>query len=224
MKMSRFSESLIEEANPIWQKIFNHPFLHELGNGRLPVEKFRYYICQDYRFLFDYCRFLGLATARSKSFDKMRHLSDMLHYEFTQEIAMQRELATKVGLTIHDMKATEESPTTLAYTSYLLRIALTGSTGEIFAALSPCPLTYTELAIRLNAQGIEKVPAYAKWLQIYQSADTHQASEKLKECLDDLGETSTKSQNLQMMKSFLTASRYEYLFWQMAYTLEKWPI
>ena len=222
--MTRFSETVIEEVDPIWRRIFNHPFLHELANGTLPVEKFRYYISQDHTFLFDYCRFLGLAIPRSRSLEQMRYLSDMLHSEFTLEIDMQRELAKKVGLSIQDMEATEASPTTLAYTSYLIRTASTGSIGEIFAALAPCPLTYTELAAKLDARGIEKVPAYTNWLQTYKSVETREICEKLKELLDNLGKEATEDQRLRMSKSFLTASRYEYLFWQMAYTLEKWPV
>ena len=222
--MTQFSLILVEEARPIWQRIFTHPFLHELSNGTLPLEKFRYYIGQDHAFLLDYCRFLGLAVPRCESLEQIRFLSEILHSEFSLEIDMQRELAKKVDLNIQDMQTTEPSPTTLAYASFLIRTAATGSIGEIFAALSPCPVTYTELAARLVTQEIGKIPAYADWLRTYNSAEACKISEKLRSILDSLGSAATQTQRLRMVRSFLTASRYEYLFWQMAYTLEKWPV
>ena len=45
--MPSFSEELRIEAEPIWRKIFNHPFLKEIKDGTLPLETFRYYLAQD---------------------------------------------------------------------------------------------------------------------------------------------------------------------------------
>ncbi len=46
--MPSFSEQLRVEAEPIWRKIFDHPFLKEIKNGTPPLETFRYYLAQDY--------------------------------------------------------------------------------------------------------------------------------------------------------------------------------
>jgi len=221
--MTRFSETLEREAEPIWLRIFNHPFLHELSNGTLPLEKFRYYISQDNVFLADFCRFLGLAIPRCESLEQIRYLSEILHSEFTLEIDMQYGLAKKVGLSVQEMQTTEASPTTRAYTSFLIRTASTGDIGEIFAALSPCPITYTEIASRLTRE-TGNVTAYAEWLQTYRSVESRELSEKLRSFLDDIGSTASNLQRLRMVQSFLVASRYEYLFWEMAYNLEKWTI
>ena len=43
-----FSAQLWEEAAPIWEEIYRNPFLDELRAGTLPLEKFRYYMAQDY--------------------------------------------------------------------------------------------------------------------------------------------------------------------------------
>ena len=46
--MESFSEQLRAEAEPIWSEIFARPFLREIKDGTLPLEKFRYYLAQDY--------------------------------------------------------------------------------------------------------------------------------------------------------------------------------
>ena len=49
--MNSFSEQLKTEAEPIWRRIFDHPFLKEIKNGTLPLDTFRYYLAQDYLYL-----------------------------------------------------------------------------------------------------------------------------------------------------------------------------
>ncbi len=136
---------------------------------------------------------------------------------------MQCMLAEKSGLSAKEMQTTEASPTTLAYTSFLTRTAATGEVGEIFAALSPCPITYMEIASRLPDR-TGNVPVYAEWLQTYRTFEARELCERLRNLLDSIGSISSDSQRIRMLMSFLTASRYEFLFWEMAYRLEKWVI
>ena len=42
-----------------------------VGDGTLPVKKFRYYAAQDYAYLVDYSRALALASARAPRLDDM---------------------------------------------------------------------------------------------------------------------------------------------------------
>jgi len=42
--MPSFSEQLRHEAEPIWRRIFDHPFLKEIKDGTLPLETFQYYL------------------------------------------------------------------------------------------------------------------------------------------------------------------------------------
>ncbi len=42
------SESLRREAGPLWKTIHAHPFVTGIGDGTLPRDRFRYYMCQPY--------------------------------------------------------------------------------------------------------------------------------------------------------------------------------
>ena len=61
-----FSSHLREEADSIWEAIFAHPFLREVGLGTLPREKFKFFVCQDYHYLFDFARVLCLCGAKAE--------------------------------------------------------------------------------------------------------------------------------------------------------------
>ena len=56
-RMASFSEQLKNESEPIWQRIFDRPFLKEIKEGTLPEETFRFYLLQDYLYLggWTYC-------------------------------------------------------------------------------------------------------------------------------------------------------------------------
>jgi thiaminase/transcriptional activator TenA len=44
-------DRLRKDANAIWKKIIEHPFVVELYKGDLPLNKFKFYILQDYQYL-----------------------------------------------------------------------------------------------------------------------------------------------------------------------------
>ena len=57
-----FARELQERNLPIFARVRAHPFVRGIGDGTLPVERFRYYIEQDYVFLVEYSRVLALAV------------------------------------------------------------------------------------------------------------------------------------------------------------------
>ena len=73
--MPSFSEQLRVEAEPIWRKIFDHPFLKEIKNGTLPVETFRYYLAQDYLYLEGFGRTVAMAMAKAPDSQTLQDLA-----------------------------------------------------------------------------------------------------------------------------------------------------
>jgi len=228
--LTGFSEILRREADPVWRRILGHNFLLEAAKGTLPMEKFRYYLKQDHAYLFEYCRFLGLAASRSESLGHIRFFSEVLRSEFEFEIEMQRSLAVQIGLDAGELTGAVMAPTTKAYTSFLIKVAATEDLGGALAALSPCPLSYVEIATRLTPSsrgavaGASMNGAYDKWLKAYASKESVEVCDRLRGLLDEVGEAASASQRARMIRNFLDASRYEYMFWNMAYTMEAWPV
>ena len=74
--MPSFSEQLRHEAEPIWRRIFDHPFLKEIKDGTLPLETFQYYLAQDYLYLEGFGRTVAMALAKapsSQTFEELAH-------------------------------------------------------------------------------------------------------------------------------------------------------
>ncbi len=223
--MPGFYNALRKEADPIWKKILEHPFIAEISEGRLPTEKFKFYLKQDHTFLREFCRFLGMATAKSQTIEQMNWFSDLLKATLTGEMKRQKKLADSLGVSEQDLLSSEPAPTTKSYTSYLIRVATTGSLGEILAVMAPCPCSYLELAGKLLlSEGLKRQPVIEEWCNFYASQESKELVKQLVELLDRVADKAGAEEKELMLEHFIVASRYEYLFWDMAYKMESWPI
>jgi thiaminase (transcriptional activator TenA) len=216
------SERLHQAAAPIWQKTLAHPFVTDLGNGTLPLENFRFYMCQDYVFLIEYSRLLALATAKAPDLDTMGRFANLLDATLNREMGLHREFAAQCGISTAALAATQAAPTTRAYTNHLVRIAALENLAETVAALLPCQWGYCEIGQTLARRGKPAiVPFYAQWIDMYASPEFAALTTWLRELLDTLVGTASEE---RLTEIFCTSARYEYLFWEMAYRRENWPV
>lgn len=216
------SERLYQAAAPIWQKTLTHPFVIGLGEGTLPLENFRFYMCQDYVFLIEYSRLLALATAKAPDLDTMGRFAGLLDVTLNREMALHREFAAQCGIDAATLVTTNPAPTTYAYTRHLVRVAALGDLAEIVAALLPCQWGYCDIGQTLARRGKPAAtPFYSQWIDMYASAEFAALAQWLRELLDSLVATTNEE---QLIEIFCTSARYEYLFWEMAYHMESWPV
>ena len=73
--MDSFSEQLRAEAEPMWKQIFAQPFLREIKDGTLPLEKFQYYLGQDYLYLEGFARTVCMALAKAPDSQTLEELA-----------------------------------------------------------------------------------------------------------------------------------------------------
>ncbi len=63
--MARLDEALRRKYESIWLRLVEHPFVIELYSGRLPMEKFRFYLIQDYHYLLSVMRAFALLASKA---------------------------------------------------------------------------------------------------------------------------------------------------------------
>ena len=69
------TEELYESAKDIWAGYHEHPFVNGIGDGSLPIEKFRFYMLQDYLYLYDYAKVFALGVVKAKEPSMIRRFS-----------------------------------------------------------------------------------------------------------------------------------------------------
>jgi thiaminase/transcriptional activator TenA len=216
----KLTERLHHAAAPIWQTTLRHPFVTELGDGTLPLEKFRFYMCQDYVFLIEYSRLLALATAKSPDLVTMGRFANLLDATLNREMALHREFASQCGISATTLAQTKTAPTTHAYTRHLVSVAAFGDFAEVIAALLPCQWGYCEIGQLLAQRGKPlAAPFYCQWIDMYASPEFAALATWLREVLD-AHEGMVREDRLQEI--FITSAKYEFLFWDMAYRQEEW--
>ncbi len=216
------TRQLYGAAAPVWQRSLAHPFVRSLGDGSLPLDNFRFYMRQDYVFLIEYSRLLALAAAKAPSLEIMARFANLLDATLNREMALHREFAAECGITAEELAATRAAPTTRAYTDHLLGVASLGDMAETVAALLPCQWGYAEIGQTLADRGIPAdAPFYAKWIEMYASEEFAALATWLRELLDSYA---GKTDPDRLVKTFYRSARYEYLFWEMSYRMEQWPV
>jgi len=225
LRANAFSSQLRAGADFVWQRVFSHSFITELRDGLLPLEKFRYYVKEDYAFLLEFARCLGLATAKAEGLGTMQTLSSLLDSSLTTEVRMLEGLGQKLRISEQELHRSEPSPTTLAYTHHLLHVAYSGTLGEILSAMLPCMWSYQEIGDRIgNSSALRINRIYGEWCSTYTTEDYRELVQWYRNLLDRFAYGCGESVRSRMRTHYMLSSKYEYLFWDMAYAEEKWPI
>ena len=221
----RFTEYLRQQTADLRQQVLQHPFVTGIGDGGLPLEAFRFYMCQDYVFLVDYSRVLALAAAKAGDLETMGRFAGLLHETLNTEMDLHRGFAAKFGISPGELESTQAAPGTRAYTQHLLATAYSGDLADITAAILPCMWDYSDIGQNLAAQGAPSPqPLYDEWIQIYAAPEFGALATWLRGLLDRLGSDAAPDRQVRLSRLFADSCRYEYLFWDMAYRQETWPL
>lgn len=217
--MDSFSEQLRTEVEPIWRRIFDHPFLREIKDGTLPLETFQYYLAQDYLYLEGFARTVALALAKAPNSELLEELS---HRVLTPvERPLHHKLVAEAGLTMSDVQGAAPSPTNTAYVNHMLKTAAQHGLGPTAAALLPCPWTYHLLREEV---GQSEHPLFGQWTQFYVAGFLEGSVEAWRSFVDGMAEEASPAELEAMRQAFFTSSRYEWMFWEAAYRREQWPV
>ena len=216
------SEQLHKDAEQVWNRIVHHPFVVELYQGSLPMEKFKTYILQDYAYLVDAVKNFSIIASRAHSVDLMREIVEIAYLEVTGEFQGYEDFLHTLGYTLDDAMHVEPLPVNVSYRSFLLTTSSLRSSQEALVSVLPCFWSYRDIALyHKDALNSNTNKIYVDWASVYLSEDYAELVEKLRRLVDRVcGDFPYERLKLP----FLMASRYEYMYWDSVYKMEKWPV
>ncbi len=220
----KFTDELRQHAAPIWEADLKHPFVRGIADGSLPTEKFKFYLIQDYLFLLDYSRVFAHGVVKAPDEATMALFSQLLNETLNTEMDLHRGYCEKFGISAAEMETAPMAPTTHAYTRHILHVAQIGTLADVIAGVLPCQWGYAEIGTTLAEQGGSPEPLYQEWIDMYASPEFLALGERLRNLLNEITSESSPTENERLQKHFLFSSRYEYLFWEMAWTEQAWQI
>jgi thiaminase (transcriptional activator TenA) len=220
-----FSDHLRQLVAPIWEAQLRHPFVTALGKGTLPQRKFRYYILQDARYLEELARIFAMGAQRAATLETTRHFAKLAEDTIVVERSLHETYGKQWKLTPADMRRTPHSPTNYAYCRHMRSVAQTGTLGEITAVALPCAWVYCEVGRHLLRKGPPPTRhPYRDWLLLYGSPEFAEVAQWMREILNRCAKSAGKAEKAHMESAFLLSSKYEWMFWDMAWKEEQWPV
>ena len=214
---------LMEVSRDIWEAEKQHPFVRGLGDGSLPAETFRFYLEQDYLFLIEYAKVFSIAATRAPEPAMMAQFANLAAETLNVEMDLHRSYCAEFGITPADLEQVEMAQTTSGYTGHLLSVAMRGDVADIIAAVLPCQWGYAEISRHLQAGGMPPEPRYVKWIEMYASDAFDDYGRWLRETLDGM-QGITPEREARLKRIFRDSSRWEALFWEMAWQQAMWEV
>jgi thiaminase (transcriptional activator TenA) len=219
----RFSDELWDGITDIYAAILAHPFLAGMTDGSLPADAFTFYVVQDALYLRRYAQALAaVAThapdpAQTEMF--ARHATGIV----AVEMGLHETLLADLDIDPAAVDAAQEAPTTLAYNSYLLAATQGGSYAEGVGTVLPCYWIYGEVGKYLLGRGSPN-PKYQRWIGTYGGEEFDAEVRDVIAVTDKLGPELSPAERQRVHRHFRTTSRYEWMFWDMGYRKEAWPV
>ena len=215
------TQELRHKYRDLWRRVVSHPFVMELGDGELPVEKFRAYFLQDYVFVRDLVSITALGISKAPDFEAASRLNRFLVGVLDPENDLFVRGFKELGASEEEYRSVNASPTTQAFGDFLMRVGVEGDFEDIVTILYVTEGTYLDWATRLAEAGKRpQNPVYREWIDIHLPNVLGELVAWMGGCLDgaDIG-----ARRARIERRFVTALRYEHMFWDAAYNGERWP-
>lgn len=211
--MKKWTEEAWAEASGIYADIIGHPFILELADGTLPIEKFKRYIAQDELYLGNYGRQMFAFAAMIKDASQKEMFTEFARAGMEGEKAMHELMIARFGIDVSALP----SKVTAAYNSHTEVAIHTGCKEIAFASLLPCIWIYNEVGKYLKTIAEMENNPYREWIDEYGNEEFSSAVDKVLALIDEYADSTNEIIRTEMTNQFREGVRFEYEFWDYAY-------
>ena len=188
-----------------------------IGDGTLDLERFRFWLRQDYLFLIEYARMLAFGTARAPDLETMAGFAELAYSTLASEMQLHRDYAAQFGITADELDREAMAPTTRAYTDFLVRTAAVGDFAALVAPLLPCMWGFNEIGLRLASRPRPSDDRYAAWIETYADDEFTRLAGWCRQLCDRIAADAGRQVRGEMHRAFTASSHHELAFWEMGW-------
>lgn len=205
-----------DDVKEPWRKHTEHDFVRQLAAGILDVERFKYYLVQDYIFLKHFSRANALSAYKANKLDDIKRSTEQVGH-LMKEMEMHVQYCSEFGLSRRDIELSEEAPACTAYTRYVLDIGQKEDWFGLQVALLPCMIGYGVIARRLYDDPETKRDGnrYWSWIEQYVGEDYEQAVTIGRDLVEENAVRQSASRIDELAEIFIHATKMEMGFWSM---------
>lgn len=218
----RTTQRLYEAAHPIWEQCHDHPFVRGIGDGSLDLEKFQWFLLQDYLYLFDYARVFAYGVVKARDPGLMRTFSANVDAILGGEMKVHRAYmagwASRRSRCFLSSRPSPICPIPTTCSPVPPRAGRRRSSPP--SSLAPGAMRRSARAWR-PSPGAADHPLLRRVDPQLRGEDYQKTNDALVELMDTLAESCTEAEYQRLEEIFHQLRRYELGFWEMAWTLER---
>jgi thiaminase/transcriptional activator TenA len=219
-----FTDAAWRKIAPIRSAIDALPLLEKLSDGTLAPEIFRHYILEDALYLNRYARCLAIVAAKAPDNAQVLRFLTSAQNAIKVEQALHGGFLATFGVTAEDAATAEPSPSGFAYTNFLMATAHHSSFAVALSAILPCFWIYWNVGEAIKSRPATPDNPYQAWIEAYGDPQFAAGAREVIALTDMAAEAASPAERAQMLDVFTRASQYEWMFWDAAWRLERWPV
>lgn len=220
-----FSQWLRKEADHLYEAVYEHPFVQGIAKGDLSTERLIHYVKQDFTYLTTFTRVYGIAISKCTRREDIAYFHKQIEFVLNDESHPHHNFCRVAGVTYESLQGSENSPTAVNYMQHMLNAAQFGSIAEIIATLLPCPWIYAEIGQRIAREfHPDESHPFHEWISFYDGGTIMELTEYFCAWLDRLAADVSAADKVHMQQLFNRSCQFEYMFFDMAYRIEEWPV
>jgi thiaminase len=204
--MTRFSESIRENAADLLDRVRNHPLLTSFAEDRLSNDRFRVLLGQIVLFKREYERFLSCLIAKTPQETRRSFVEAMMDFYWDSDVL--EEIVRRAGI---DSSAQRVSPPCRAFVDYLF----TAVTVQTFPEAICAGYGAADSAREFWTQVKRVQPAHFAWSDLVEtwSGDTITTwMASTAKAIDGIAAASSPQVQERMLESYRKALHYHYRF------------
>ncbi|MDQ0269338.1 thiaminase II [Cytobacillus purgationiresistens] len=219
-----FSQELRQEANYIFEACYNHLFVKGIAEGKLGKEQLIHYVKQDFEYLNAIVQTYALGISKATNREEMAMFNTSISFVLNSELHPHNNFCQIADVKYEDLQGHHLAPAAQHYTRHMLNVGRSGSVEEIIAVTLPCPYIYAYIGDRImeDYKPNRSHPFY-DWISFYGGKEHERLNFSLKR-FDQLAEQAPEKERNKMKEHFMLSCQLEYMFFDMAYKLEDWPV
>lgn len=215
----KFSDWLLadEDIKEAHASYLLHPFVREIGEGKLAKEKFKHYLIQDSLYLIEYAKVYAHCFLLAESVEDLQFLHTCIGVVVADEQNMHTLYLKDAGLTMEKAEKYPVSKANRDYLDYMLDFAKGQNIAEIFVSALPCTLTYAYIGKALKASSQLDDNYYQAWIDTYAGEGFEYFKQESCNLIDRLTAHMTIDEFMGLKEIYLKACYHEMEFWNMSY-------
>lgn len=212
-----FSETLRQDALPLWNEVIHHKFTKELASNTIDRQLLKRYLIQDHRFLDSFVVMLASIIAHAQSLSDRIPACQFLALITSKENNYFERSFDQLKCTREERDSIPDASCTADFCHLMKEVSFSGSLGQMLAVIVVCEWSYLSWGQIVEKETVREDFLTFEWVDLHSGAGFQAVVEYLRKLLDEEAERMSEEEKEKCKQRFLQAVQLEKDFFDYVY-------